>query len=403
MDIIGNNDECSIFNGDCFDLFSFSNDNSIDLMVLDLPYANMKFGNCTALAWDTPIDLDKMWVEIKRILKPTGIAVFFCDTKFGYCLIHTNPKWFKYQLIWKKSRKVGFLSCNKQPLRQSENIYVFKENQGIYNAQKTKLEKPSVVNRKNNQVSSVYGDNTLGKKSVYTDRHPTNIIDHENMYVFKEKQGTYNPQKVKGKPYKCKRGKGDSVYAPSEPEYVTENSTGDRHPTNIVDLEKQLEENLEITVEPTEEMGQNLYVFKDKNGTYNPQKTKGKPYKTKARFGGDASYYRKKGVGYNYTANDNQGDRFPSNIIEDTILEYNNPIKSLHSTQKPVKLLEWLIKTYSNEDDTVMDFTMGSGSTGEACLNTKRKFIGCERDEEIYETAHLRLVNHAEELLSSDE
>ena len=56
----------------------------------------------------------------------------------------------------------------------------------------------------------------------------------------------------------------------------------------------------------------------------------------------------------------------------------------MHSTQKPVLLLEYLIKTYSNEKDTVLDFTMGSGSTGIACRSTKRLFIGIEKDKDIY-------------------
>ena len=62
------------------------------------------------------------------------------------------------------------------------------------------------------------------------------------------------------------------------------------------------------------------------------------------------------------------------------ILEYDSVMKPIHNTQKPVKLYEWLIKTYSNENETVMDFCMGSGSTGEACKNTNRKFIGVEKD-----------------------
>ncbi len=71
-----------IFNNDCFDVFPEIEDNSIDLFLLDLPYANNKFGNCTSLAWDTPIDLDKMWVEIRRMMKPNALIVFFCNIKF---------------------------------------------------------------------------------------------------------------------------------------------------------------------------------------------------------------------------------------------------------------------------------------------------------------------------------
>ena len=72
--------------------------------------------------------------------------------------------------------------------------------------------------------------------------------------------------------------------------------------------------------------------------------------------------------------------------------KYSNDIEiRLHPTQKPLKLLEYLIKTYTNENDTVLDSCMGSGSTGKACLNTNRNFIGMENDEEIFIIAKKRL------------
>jgi len=240
-----------LYNDDCFNVFSKINDKSIDLFILDLPY------NCTACAWDTPIDLNQMWVDIKRIMKPSAVIVFFCNTKFGVSLINSNPKWFKYDLVWEKSKKVGFLSANKMPLRK-----------------------------------------------------------HENIYIFKNKAGTYNPQKTEGKPY-------------------NKTNTGNQNDMQcaygVVDRSNHLqgEGNRKI----------------------------------------------------------NKGDRHPS-----TILQFNSVGKgSLHRTQKPVDMLEWLIKTYSNEGETVMDFTMGSGSTGEACKNTNRKFIGVERDTDIFNLAKNRL------------
>ena len=75
-----------------------------------------------------------------------------------------------------------------------------------------------------------------------------------------------------------------------------------------------------------------------------------------------------------------------------SILEYKRTSK-FHTTQKPVDLLEYLIKTYTNEKDTVLDFTMGSGSTGIACQNTNRKFIGIEKDKTYFEIAKKRLAN----------
>lgn len=73
--------------------------------------------------------------------------------------------------------------------------------------------------------------------------------------------------------------------------------------------------------------------------------------------------------------------------------------RGLHPTQKPVELLEYMIKTYSKEDDLVLDFTMGSGSTGVACLNTNRRFIGIEIDKDYFNTAKDRINNYQSRLL----
>ena len=232
------NKKINIYNDDCFKIFNKIGDKTIDLFLLDLPY------NQTACKWDIMIDLDKMWVVIKRMMKPNAIIVFFTTTKFGYKLIQSNEKWFRYDLVWEKSRKVGFLSANKMPLRK-----------------------------------------------------------HEMMYIFKKEQGIYNPQKTEGKPYKPNRKPETNVYG---------------------------------TIERTND--------------------------------------------------ENKGDRHPSSIIK-----FNNPAKSIHRTQKPVDLCEWLIKTYSNENDLVLDFCMGSGTTGEASFNTNRQFIGIEKDKEIFDIAHKRL------------
>ena len=83
-------------------------------------------------------------------------------------------------------------------------------------------------------------------------------------------------------------------------------------------------------------------------------------------------------------------EKYPTNLL--TFSNANQKGK-LHPTQKPVPLLEYLIKTYTNEGETVLDFTMGSGSTGVACLNTNRKFIGVEREEKYFNIAKERLEN----------
>jgi len=126
-----------------------------------------------------------------------------------------------------------------------------------------------------------------------------------------------------------------------------------------------------------------IYIFYKKRGTYNPQKTEGKPYGHKGRK--DAKLYNLKGsIG---TMNPD-GKRHPLSYIK-----FNIDKKIKHSTAKPIKLCEWLIKSYSNKNDLVLDFCMGSGTTGVACKNTERKFIGVEKDKEIFEYAKNRLLS----------
>ena len=124
------------------------------------------------------------------------------------------------------------------------------------------------------------------------------------------------------------------------------------------------------------------------NGTripmkYNPQKTEGKPYKQKS---GRMSENWKGGLN-NIITDNKDGSRHPN-----TIQKFNRD-KGFHPTQKPVALLEYLIKTYTNEGDVVLDNCMGSGSTGVACVNTNRNFIGIELDEKYFNIAKERINN----------
>ena len=114
---------------------------------------------------------------------------------------------------------------------------------------------------------------------------------------------------------------------------------------------------------------------------YYPQKTEGKPYKQKS---GRMSENWKGGLN-NIITDNKDGLRHPK-----TIQKFNRD-RGYHPTQKPVALLEYLIKTYTNEGDTVLDNCMGSGSTGVACVNTNRNFIGYELDEKYFEIAEKRI------------
>lgn len=135
-----------------------------------------------------------------------------------------------------------------------------------------------------------------------------------------------------------------------------------------------------------------IAVFYKKLGTYNPQMTEGKPLHSKGK-----SYLTKEHKNQNYghfnmTDDSRAGStlKYPKSIVT---FQKPHPSKAKHRTEKPVELLEWLIKTYSNEGDLVLDSCMGSGGTGEACFNTNRSFIGIEKDEIEFIKADNRLKN----------
>ena len=242
--------ESLIYHDDCFNKFKDIPDKSVQLVCVDLPY------NQTCCDFDKEIiDLEKMWLELKRILKTNGQVVFFTTTKFGNKLINSNPKWFRYDIVWEKTRAIGFLSANRQPLRLHEMMYLFHN-----------PTKPKALN------------------------------------------WIYNPQKTAGKPFHRERKPEEEKinHYGSLVRTTTDNPTGDRHPTSVLKIQ-------------------------------------------------------------------------------------NSNKKSKHPTQKPVELCEWLIKTYSNEGDLVLDFTMGSGSTIVACINTNRTYIGIEKDEKYFKIAEQRI------------
>jgi site-specific DNA-methyltransferase (adenine-specific) len=87
----------------------------------------------TGCAWDVKIDLTQFWVQVKRLMRDDHTPILmFCSTKFGFDLYNSNPDWFRYDLVWEKSRAVGFLSANKMPLRSHELIYVFSKKGAKY-------------------------------------------------------------------------------------------------------------------------------------------------------------------------------------------------------------------------------------------------------------------------------
>ena len=151
-------------------------------------------------------------------------------------------------------------------------------------------------------------------------------------------------------------------------------------PTNIFQLKKRAGKVIET-----------ISDFYKNQPTYNPQmiEYKGKKRTNKIKNGKLGSLIdssNKKPKEYK-----DNGFRYPNQVLE---FKRDILTSNLHPTQKPVDLLEYLIKTYSNESDVVLDNCMGSGSTAIACINTNREFIGVEKDENFFNIAQERIINH---------
>jgi len=242
----------SVWHGDCFEMMGRIEPQSVDAIITDPPYGT------TALAWDHKIDLDAWWTAVARVIKPSGVIAMFSAQPFTTDLINSNRKWFRYELIWRKSIPSGFLDANRRPMRVHENILIF---------------------------SQYYRKSNDGKRAALT----------------------YNPQFTIGKPYKKKQRKVQSAH-----------------------------------------------------------------YKWASES----------------PARENEGRRYPVDVLDFPAGNY----KSLHPTQKPLDLVRWLILTYTNPGELVLDPFAGSGTTLVACKETGRRGIGIERDDKYYQTIYQRLI-----------
>lgn len=244
-------EDIQLIHGDCLVEMQNIPDKSVDCILCDLPYGQLNKGNKHA-AWDVVIPFEPLWKQYKRIIKDNGAIVLFAQGMFTTQLMMSNPKMWRYNLIWQKGgRCSGFLNVKRQPLRE-----------------------------------------------------------HEDICVFYKKQPTYNPQMVKCLPHQRNHSRGK--------------------------MEKE-----------------------QTNRCY-------------GKFG---------------KAEDIITDlKYPRSI-----LNFARPHLPIHPTEKPVALMEYLIKTYTNDGDLVLDNCMGSGSCGVAAVNTNRKFIGIELDENYFNIAKKRI------------
>jgi len=165
-----------LYHGDCLELMKQIPDESIDLILCDLPY-----GTTARQEWDVMIPLDLLWESYNRIIKLKGNVILTAIEPFRTKLIISNIKNFRYDLIWEKNYSTGFLNANKQPLRKHESILVFYKKFGVFNPQKTSGHTP-VHPCKRTDKSNTYGEvNSVYNEGGSTERFPTSILKINNI------------------------------------------------------------------------------------------------------------------------------------------------------------------------------------------------------------------------------
>lgn len=251
----------TIYNEDCLEGMKRIPNGSVDSIICDLPYEVLHKNNPNA-QWDRMIPMEPLWEQYKRVIKDNGAILLFCQGMFTAQLMMSQPKLWRYNLVWDKCRTTGFLNANRMPLRCHEDIAVFYKSLPVYHPQMT----------------------------VGTPSHPHGNGKH------KETNSCYG---------KFKSGR-------------------------TYDYDKQIRK-----VEPTR-----------------------------------------------------PGEKFPMSIIR---IKKEHETTVLHPTQKPVELIRYLIRTYSETGGVILDNCMGSGTTAIAAMREKRHFVGFELNREYFDKAVERI------------
>jgi len=373
MNFISNLIHMNIKNGNCLELMKKIEDKSVDLFICDLPYGET---NCK---WDILIDMEEFWKQFKRIRKHDRVAcIHFCSTKFGHTLIKSWEKGFKMDMVWKKRNKTGGLQSRNRPMRNHEMVYFFYDKCPKYN--RDKYHKRIQPKKEHNiEKETVYGKSSkMGTMNNFLPPNPASVVEEKDIYGETKKQR------------KIRLSKGDSIFKPPNPASVI-NEVEEADAKDKKDLVQVKDEN-----------------YKKYNSKVNGHTFGKKAHGAVFKPPNPASVVEEKTV-YGMVkkqvdaSRETYGNLFkppnPSSVINEVEDEPVSMFESSkvfigkrhHQTEKPLDILEFFLKYWTDEGDTVLDPTMGSGSTGVACKNLKRNFIGFELDPKIFEVAKKRI------------
>lgn len=169
-----------LYQGDCLEVMKNIPDNSIDMILCDLPYGT------TACKWDIIIPFNLLWKQYNRIIKDNGAIVLFAKQPFTSQLVNSNLKYFRYELIWQKDKGTDFGNANRKPLNSHENILVFYKKQPTYNKQLFAGKPYTKKNYKNNDDSDLnFKSDNSGIWVNDGFRTPTSVIKYARDNIHK--------------------------------------------------------------------------------------------------------------------------------------------------------------------------------------------------------------------------
>lgn len=323
--------QTTLYQGDCMELLPEIPAGSVDLILCDLPYGT------TDCKWDHVLPMEKLWKEYSRLLKCNGVAALFAAQPFTTTLISSNRSNFRYCWYWLKNQATGFAYARYQPMRKIEEVAIFvcnvpgKDNTGQHKALREYMHgELAASGHTRASINKILG-NTMASH-YFTNGSQFSIPPREQWEKLQAETGRFSRawEDVREE-YKRELGGacgGPQIYNPQDLQPISNPKT--KHRKTIPSA--------------------SVYDFGTLMQEYTPKYT-----------------------------------NWPINVLQ------FNTERGLHPTQKPVPLLEYLVKTYTNEGDTVLDNCMGSGSTGVACIKTGRRFIGIEKDPQYFQIAKDRI------------
>ena len=165
-----------LLHGDCLELMKGIPDESVDMILCDLPYG------VTRVKWDIAIPFEPLWKQYKRIIKPNGAILLFSTQPFTTDLICSNRKMFRYEIIWEKTQKTGFYNANKMPLKGHENILVFYKKLPTYNPQKHIVKRKDIGRVRNKKADRcvLYGHVNAQDYTETGERYPHDVVHFSN-------------------------------------------------------------------------------------------------------------------------------------------------------------------------------------------------------------------------------